>query len=162
MGWANEQRLAAQQKKVADLHEAMSTLRNKEQDAENAMHTANARREALLNQADAKEQAIAEEQGAAASRVNQLTRGARLYKKLGLEFQREDNSRLKIAFTNVDPADPSRLFFFVVFVDQDEQYHIEQVEPGVGSIADLMHRLNETNDFSSFVRNMRKKFQALC
>lgn len=39
---------------------------------------------------------------------------------------------------------------------------VEQVEPDVGNIAELTKQLNKTNDFSLFVRSMRKKFQALC
>ncbi|GBG26012.1 Kinetochore protein Spc25 [Hondaea fermentalgiana] len=162
MGWANEQRLAAQQKKVAALHDELDGLRTNYADVENAMQNANNRRTELLGTLGAKEADIEAERETQQHRVAQLTRGATLYKKLGLEFQRDDNTRLRLSFTQIDPRDPDREFFFVIFVDKDDCYHVEQVEPAVGSISDLIRRVNATNDFSSFVRSMRTKFQALC
>mmetsp|Transcript_15347 Transcript_15347/g.29750 ORF Transcript_15347/g.29750 Transcript_15347/m.29750 type:complete len:236 (-) Transcript_15347:499-1206(-) len=162
MSWANEQRLAAQQKKVATLQDELAGLRSNCTDAENSMQTANDRRGELLSKLGEKEEALVNERNSQQYRVAQLTRGAMLYKKLGLEFHREDNSRLRLSFTQIDPRDPERVFFFVIFVDKDDCYHVEQVQPGVGSISDLIRKLNATNDFSGFVRSMRAKFQALC
>eukprot|EP00515_Schizochytrium_aggregatum_P001037 CAMPEP_0202039678 /NCGR_PEP_ID=MMETSP0962-20130828/17437_1 /ASSEMBLY_ACC=CAM_ASM_000488 /TAXON_ID=4773 /ORGANISM="Schizochytrium aggregatum, Strain ATCC28209" /LENGTH=49 /DNA_ID=CAMNT_0048603909 /DNA_START=16 /DNA_END=165 /DNA_ORIENTATION=- len=47
-------------------------------------------------------------------------------------------------------------------VTDDDAYIVEQVHPGVGSVQDLLDDLNASNDFSLFVRSMRKRFRALC
>lgn len=90
-----------------------------------------------------------------------LSRGAELFKSLGIEFKRIGNERLRVVFTQIDAAEPSREFSFVVFVDTNDVYHVSDVQPPVKDIDGLLVELNNTNDFSRFVRNIRKQFQSL-
>ena len=70
--------------------------------------------------------------------------------------------RLRLVFTNVDERDTSRAFSFEVFVDGADRYHVEQCEPSVPSMPQLLERLNTNNDFGAFVRAMRAGFKELC
>ena len=51
---------------------------------------------------------------------------------------------------------------FQVFVDQGDKYHVESCEPPVAGMESLIEALNTNNDFSAFVRAMRRRFKALC
>ena len=90
-------------------------------------------------------------------------RGCALYERyLGLTFVRMGGERLRLVFTNVDERDTSRAFSFEVFVDGADRYHVEQCEPSVPSMPQLLDRLNTNNDFGAFVRAMRAGFKDLC
>ena len=93
-------------------------------------------------------------------RVDELTKGAALYKKLGLDFERVENDQLRLCFTQVDAARPQREFSLQVRVDANDVYHVTRVEPGVAALPALVEELNATNDFSRFVRSMRAAFKA--
>ena len=49
-----------------------------------------------------------------------------------------------------------------VFVDGSDKYHVERCEPTVPAMAQLLETLNTANDFSAFVRSMRKEFKKGC
>ena len=46
-------------------------------------------------------------------------------------------------------------------MDGGDKYHVESCEPAVAAIDELIGHLNSNNDFSAFVRAMRKRFKAL-
>ena len=54
-----------------------------------------------------------------------------------------------------------RTFAFQVFVDDGDKYHVESCEPLVSGMDELLATLNSDNDFSAFVRSMRKRFKDL-
>lgn len=54
-----------------------------------------------------------------------------------------------------------RPFAFQVFVDGGDKYHVESCEPLVQGMDELVTTLNTDNDFSRFVRSMRKGFKQL-
>jgi hypothetical protein len=54
-----------------------------------------------------------------------------------------------------------RAFAFQVFVDGGDKYHVESCEPPLDGLDGLIETLNTGNDFSAFVRSMRKRFKAL-
>lgn len=95
-------------------------------------------------------------------KLAELDKGCTLYRqRLGLNFERVGDERLRLTFTNIDPNHPMRAFSFQVFVDSGDKYHVESCEPAVPEINDLLATLNKNNDFSAFVRSMRKHFKAL-
>jgi hypothetical protein len=101
-------------------------------------------------------------QAAKEQKLNELDKGCALYRgRLGLAFERVGEERLRLTFTNIDPADPMRAFSFQVFVDGGDQYHVESCEPAVSGLDEAIDVLNTGNDFSAFVRTMRKRFKAL-
>eukprot|EP01138_Halocafeteria_seosinensis_P005314 gb/GECG01005433.1/.p1 GENE.gb/GECG01005433.1/~~gb/GECG01005433.1/.p1 ORF type:complete len:252 (+),score=52.92 gb/GECG01005433.1/:1-756(+) len=97
--------------------------------------------------------------------LQELTKGVSFYKRLGLTFDREENERLRIKFTQIDPAAPQKEFSFAVHVSDDDQYEVTACNPSsLGenpSVDELVYQLNQTNNFSKFIREMRKKFKQL-
>ena len=82
--------------------------------------------------------------------------------KLGLNFQHsndQETNALRIGFTQIDRRKPDKNFWFDVRIMEDETYAIQQVVPDISGLKELEDQLNADNDFSKFVRNIRKKFK---
>ena len=96
-------------------------------------------------------------------KLDELEKGCVAYRSmLGLEFERVGDERLKLVMTNIDARAPSAVFSFTVFVDASDNYHIEQCEPNIETLPELIAELNQTNDFSAFVRSARREFKSMC
>jgi len=99
--------------------------------------------------------------------IDDLTRGVVNYKKLGLDFtQMEQDSGLKLNFTEIDPDDPSKNFSFVLLVNDDEKYDIANCNPQIDAmeLEDILEELNESGgeDISILARRMRRAFKEVC
>jgi cytochrome c biogenesis protein ResB len=83
--------------------------------------------------------------------------------RLGLRFERVDVDHLRVVFNNITAEDPDKEFWFAVHVDQQNVYQIGEgsCRPPVEELPEMLHKLNETNNFGSFVRQMRAKFVEL-
>jgi hypothetical protein len=91
--------------------------------------------------------------------LQELTKGVAFYKRLGLEFEKIHDERLRLVFTLIDPLDPSRPFAFNVRVSEaDDAYSVDGVDPPVPGVPELVAQLNRDNDFSRFVQLMRRRF----
>ena len=100
--------------------------------------------------------------------LNELTRGVVMYKFLGLEFQRAEDDRLLIRFTNIDPAHWEREFCFRVSLGPDDNYHVDGCAPALpaDTLTALLDQLNSPNvvdpmEFPGFVIEMRRAFKAM-
>lgn len=113
--------------------------------------------------------------------LDDLTHGIKMYMALGLEFQKCDGECMKFIFTNIDAKDPSRKFYFLMYVDSNDKYQLgkgntkdENVNGNDLDVAPtsplldksvtdkVLHILNKSNDIGTFVVSMRKAFQDLC
>ena len=112
--------------------------------------------------------------------LDDLTHGIKMYMALGLEFQKCDGECMKFIFTNIDAKDPSRKFYFLMYVDGDDKYRLGKGNKGENdnendlevaptsplldkSVTDkVLSVLNKTNDIGKFVVSMRKAFQDVC
>ena len=98
------------------------------------------------------------------SKLNSLQELADLYgERLGLSFKQangetEDNA-LCISFTQIDRRNPEKPFWFNVRIMDDDTYSIQKVVPEVNGMKELEEELNTDNNFSKFVRKMRRKFK---
>mmetsp|Transcript_13008 Transcript_13008/g.47535 ORF Transcript_13008/g.47535 Transcript_13008/m.47535 type:complete len:229 (-) Transcript_13008:1664-2350(-) len=93
-------------------------------------------------------------------KLDALHRATRFYEdRLGLRFAHAINDELQVIFTQIDPKDPSRQFCFSVRVHDSGVYDVTQCEPKVDGIAEMVETLNSSNNFSNFVKAMRKKFK---
>lgn len=92
-------------------------------------------------------------------RVGQQT----FQERLGLRFERVEDDHLRVVFNNIDVQDPAKDFWFAVQIDEDNVYQFGNTscKPYVEELPDMLSNLNETNDFGSFVRQMRTKFVEL-
>jgi hypothetical protein len=89
--------------------------------------------------------------------LNELTKGIAFYRRLGLDFEKINDDRLRLVFSLIDPADPDRKFCFNVRVTDAEAYEVDSVEPPVAGLEAAVRALNEGNDFSAFVQVRRCK-----
>mmetsp|Transcript_11394 Transcript_11394/g.15954 ORF Transcript_11394/g.15954 Transcript_11394/m.15954 type:complete len:250 (+) Transcript_11394:97-846(+) len=92
--------------------------------------------------------------------VDDLTRGIVNYKYLGLDFVKAEGNRLRFNFTQIDAGEPLRPFSFVLDIDDEDSYVVEDCQPPIADITllPLLNELNETNDLSPFLRAMRMAF----
>ena len=94
--------------------------------------------------------------------LNDLTHGIKLYQSLGLEFQKAEGDCMKFIFTQVDPRDPQRQFYFLMFVDSHDMYQLVESNPVVSPayLKKAVDALNADNDIGKFVVNMRRYYRA--
>jgi myosin heavy subunit len=92
--------------------------------------------------------------------LNDLTHGVRMYTSLGLEFLKAENDCMKFVFTQLDPKDPARQFYFLMFVDSEDRYQLVETNPTIPAQVAQQHikTLNGDNNIGRFVVNMRKSF----
>lgn len=67
-------------------------------------------------------------------------------------------SNFRFTFTQLDAGDPTRSFSFVLNINDEDTYEVEDTLPPVDSIIlhELLEKLNETDDLSVFCCGMRK------
>ena len=94
--------------------------------------------------------------------VDDLTLAVLKYEMLGVKFVKGDDLRLRIDFTQIDPNDPDDVYSFVLNLNDDEEYEVEDCEPflNVRDIVRLVDDLNRTNEWTDFVVGMRNAFKA--
>lgn len=92
--------------------------------------------------------------------LNDLTHGVKLYAALGLEFQKAEGDCMKFIFTQLDPNDPLKAFYFLMFVDRSDMYQLVESCPAVSPLylKRNVDALNADNDIGKFVVNMRRYF----
>eukprot|EP00980_Cylindrotheca_fusiformis_P023724 scaffold10871_cov177-Cylindrotheca_fusiformis.AAC.4 len=93
--------------------------------------------------------------------IDDLTRGIVNYKFLGLDFQKTDiENELRFSFSQLDPADPSRQFSFVLQVDKHDRYDVCDCYPSIDAtvLIRITDHLNNTDDMGYLARTMRRSF----
>ncbi|KAM9976480.1 hypothetical protein ACTFIR_010321 [Dictyostelium discoideum] len=79
---------------------------------------------------------------------------------LGLEFQKLSNGDgLKLIFTKIDRNNHNREFTISITVDNlTDQYILVNCNPMISDLDQSIKKLNETGNFSFFVKSIRKQF----
>jgi len=67
---------------------------------------------------------------------------------------------MKFVFTQVDPAQPDRPFYFLIYVDDSNMYRLVETCPALdaGVCAQLLATLNDSNEIGLFVAGIRNLF----
>lgn len=81
--------------------------------------------------------------------------------RLGLEIRKIHGEKLQFIFRNINHTDPEIAYTFMLRINEDGSYQIELTDPPLERMAQLEQRLQETNNFSAFLANVRKEFSAL-
>ncbi|GAX17091.1 kinetochore protein Spc25, fungi type [Fistulifera solaris] len=91
--------------------------------------------------------------------IDDLTRGIINYKYLGLDFERVPDDKLRFCFTQLDPSNPSRKFWFEMDVTELD-CSIPNCEPPIRSETreQLVQAFNKNEDMQEFVLGMRRAF----
>ncbi|ROL46413.1 Kinetochore protein Spc25 [Anabarilius grahami] len=82
-------------------------------------------------------------------------------KHLSLEIRKIQGEKLQFVFRNISRKDPDMVHTFLLQLDAEGIYHIISCDPPLEKMAHLEHRLQETNNFSAFLANVRREFVAL-
>ncbi|CAM9195939.1 unnamed protein product [Discosporangium mesarthrocarpum] len=123
----------------------------------------------LMHELTTKEEGLKKRLVMQEEELSTLTRGVLLYRHLGLDFEgtQEDedgNSRcLRLTFRQVSRVDPGRPFTVGVRVDDEGVYEVPECSPPLppGELEVMARDLNQTNDFSAFVRGVRRRFVSI-
>lgn len=78
--------------------------------------------------------------------------------RLGLSLKRLPNSNLRISFEYVKREIDEFEHTVTVSIDTANLYKVEDCIPRLDNLHILLHNLNQTNDFSRFVKDLRKNF----
>lgn len=91
---------------------------------------------------------------------NDLTLGIRNFSFLGLDLQKAHGNRMTFVFTQIDPTNPSKQFYFQFYVDDTDQYKMGECCPLISpsTIESIIRTLNEDNDITRFTVSMRREF----
>lgn len=92
-----------------------------------------------------------------------LRTAMRRFSRFGLAFEGTADGALGLTFTQIDKSEPNRAFRASVVVNERDSYEMTSTYPELSSdtVRRLLDDLNRTNDFSTFVRQLRSLFQAL-
>mmetsp|Transcript_43194 Transcript_43194/g.90190 ORF Transcript_43194/g.90190 Transcript_43194/m.90190 type:complete len:239 (+) Transcript_43194:77-793(+) len=157
---ALQNRLRAEERKVEELRVELERLHTQEKllppEQQRLAKSLEQQRQLLAQRELAYQQCQLQKE----TRLSELGKGCSTYQRLlSLEFERMGDERLRLVFTNLDARAPSRAFSFQVYVDALDKYHIENCEPALPNLPALTDTLNQTNDFSTFVRAVRREFK---
>jgi len=147
------------QSMVGAIKSEITALREQSRDLPNRLHAIREREDEIRAEVQRLEADVEKHLDDNDKTNSDLTQGVIAFKnRLGLDFQRIGQDQLKLNMTSIDRSDPDRIFSFAVHIDPNDSYHMILCEPQLKSTDELVNELNHTNDFSKFVRNMRKAF----
>lgn len=94
-------------------------------------------------------------------RLKNLNKAKRVFEdRLGLEIRKIYGEKLQFIFQNIDPVNQDRVFTFIMGIKDNGSYQIFSSEPALERMSFLESRLQETNNISAFLANIRKEFVA--
>jgi hypothetical protein len=79
-------------------------------------------------------------------------------KQLSLEIKKVTGGWLQFVFTNINRQKPDSCFVFSLKLDENRTYVAGDCQPQISDMDVLIHKLNSTNNLSTFVRSVRKRF----
>lgn len=99
-----------------------------------------------------------------AKTVKDLQHGMQNFSLLGLHFEKADGDCMKFVFTQIDPSEPQREFFFLMLVDERNMYRLSgEPQPKLplhcqALCGHYLDNLNRDNNIGLFVFLMRRMF----
>ncbi|XP_038044651.1 kinetochore protein Spc25-like [Patiria miniata] len=93
------------------------------------------------------------------ARLRELNKAGGLYQdRLGLQFKNIGDGQLQFAFTQLDPKDHNRVFFFTIKIENNK-YNLKDCNPNIEGLEKMVDELNESNNLMKFVVATRRKFK---
>ncbi|KAL4636197.1 kinetochore protein Spc25 [Arapaima gigas] len=80
---------------------------------------------------------------------------------LGLEIRKIHGEQLQFVFRNINSKDPESASTFILRISMEGSYEVISCDPPLECMGQLEKRLQETNNFSAFLANVRKEFVSL-
>ncbi|KAG2463412.1 kinetochore protein Spc25-like [Polypterus senegalus] len=124
-----------------ELIKQIEHLREKHMEKKRALHAANERNKAVLKE---------------------LQKTTEVFRKvLSLEIRRLHGEKLQFVFRNINHNDPDCAYTFVLHITEENQYEVTSCDPELEEMSQLERKLQDTNNFSAFLANVRQQFVAL-
>ncbi|KAG9340852.1 hypothetical protein JZ751_020045 [Albula glossodonta] len=153
------ERICALTKEKRDIiPETLAETEEKETQKENMIRNINRLKE---GQAKKKELIISQNK-ANKARLKNLNKAKMVFQEwLGLEIRKIHGEKLQFVFRNISHKDPDSLYTFILGITEEGSYEVISSDPPIENMPQLEHRLQETNNFSAFLANVRKEFASL-
>lgn len=81
--------------------------------------------------------------------------------RFALQLKKVSGGRLQLVFTRIDYKDQAKPFYFSVKVNEDKSYSVSDCVPPIADLDGLVKKLNDTNNFRSFVIVVRQCFKVM-
>ncbi|KAI0211680.1 hypothetical protein LSAT2_003446 [Lamellibrachia satsuma] len=81
--------------------------------------------------------------------------------RFALQLKKVSGGRLQLVFTCIDYKDPMKPYYFSVKVNEDRSYSVSDCVPPISDLDELVKKLNDTNNFRSFVIVVRQRFKVV-
>ncbi|KAJ8012800.1 hypothetical protein DPEC_G00046630 [Dallia pectoralis] len=111
-----------------------------------------------VEQAKKKELILSQNQ-ANKDRLKNLNKAKKVFQdRLGLEIRKIHGETLQFIFRDINPTDPDCAYTFRLKLNEAGCYQILSSDPPLECMPCLESRLQETNNFSAFLANVRREF----
>lgn len=135
--------------------EALSEMEEKEIQKENLISNINRLKEGLAT----KKELIVSQNKANKARLKNLNKAKLVFQEsLGLEIRKIHGEKLQFIFRNINQKDPETAYTFVLRISEEGSYEVVSCDPPIANMPHLERKLQETNNFSAFLANVRKEF----
>ncbi|XP_006636671.1 kinetochore protein Spc25 [Lepisosteus oculatus] len=95
-------------------------------------------------------------------RLKNLNKAKQVFQEsLGLEIRKLHGEKLQFVFRRVNHKDLDSVYTFTLRISEEGIYEVVSCDPPLECMSHLESRLQETNNFSAFLTNVRKEFAAL-
>lgn len=153
--------LTDEQIQIKELEEELSKVQAEQNELPGLLAEVRSELETETSAAEARSRSVAAREASAQKTLRGVQTALEMYKqRLGLEFENSEGNTMEITFTKLDSTDPNRKFVLKICVE-DDTYDAVDCNPPLKNISELVDELNYSDDFSRFVRKLRKSFQLL-
>ncbi|KAM3861970.1 kinetochore protein Spc25 [Diretmus argenteus] len=150
-----EQKKVSTQEKRSAVSEVLSEIEQKEAQKDNICQEI----ERLREEQTKRKEFVVSQHKANKDRLRNLNKAKQVFQdRLGLEIRKIHGEKLQFIFRNIKPADQDSAYTFTMGLKEDGVYQIVSSAPALESLPGLEKRLQETNNFSAFLANVRKEF----
>ncbi|XP_020317664.1 kinetochore protein Spc25 [Oncorhynchus kisutch] len=109
-----------------------------------------------------KKELIVSQNKANKDRLKNLNKAKQVFQgRLGLEIRKIHGEKLQFIFRDINQKDSECVYTFMLRISEGGLYQIVSSDPPLDCMAHLEQRLQETNNFSAFLANVRREFLAL-
>ncbi|KAJ8352303.1 hypothetical protein SKAU_G00237790 [Synaphobranchus kaupii] len=137
--------------------ETLSEREEKEIEKENMVRNIHRLEEGLAK----KKELIISQNKANKARLKNLNKNKLVFQEsLGLEIRKIHGEKLQFVFRNISHKDPGFAYTFILRISEEGSYVVVSCDPPIESMPHLERRLQETNNFSAFLANVRKEFSS--
>ncbi|XP_026866009.2 kinetochore protein Spc25 [Electrophorus electricus] len=149
---------AAIKEKLAEVPEIVEDIGDKENSKENLI-----KKIEKLKMEQVKERELIDSQNKAnKARLKNLNKIKEIFQeRLSLEIRKIQGEKLQFIFRNINHKNPESAYTFLLRISEDGVYQMISCDPPLEQAVHLERKLQETNNFSAFLANVRKEFVAL-